>query len=128
MPRVPAAVAQPEEGALHAPKLEKSEGQIDWTMSGTEVLNHVRGMDPWPGAYAARGDARVRLFGARRGAIDLPAGIAPGTVLGLTDGGLEVACGTGSVVFCELQAAGKRRMPAGAYAQGHAFAEGERLA
>ena len=91
------------------------------------VVDHVRGMDPWPAAWAARGDARLKLFGAGFSETPRPDGVAAGTVLGVGEAGLEVCCADGVVRVAQIQAPGKRRMAARDYAAGHPFAPGERL-
>ena len=119
---------QDESLATHAAMLSKAEGEVDWSWSAKRVIDHVRGMDPWPCAFTARGDLVMRLYDARpsehAGADSVP---QPGTVLGVDAQGLHVACGTGAVCIAELQPAGKRRMPANAYASGRPFSPGERL-
>jgi len=47
------------------------------------------------------------------------AGIAPGTILGLTKTGLQIACGEGAVEIRSLQAEGGKRMAAPDYFRGH---------
>jgi methionyl-tRNA formyltransferase len=44
------AIETPQDDALatYAPKLEKSEGPIVWSLSAREVHNRVRGLQPWP--------------------------------------------------------------------------------
>jgi methionyl-tRNA formyltransferase len=44
---------------------------------------------------------------------------APGEVLSAGKEGLEVACGNGSLLITELQAAGSKRLNAAAYLAGH---------
>lgn len=120
-PEVPAAEAQDHDAAMHAPKLEKSEGAVDFSLSAARVHDHIRGMDPWPGAFAQLGDDRVKLFASRVVEAAASAG-EPGSVLGLVDGALRVACGEGVVALGELQAPGKRRMDATAFASGRDLA------
>jgi methionyl-tRNA formyltransferase len=43
----------------------------------------------------------------------------PGTILGLTKTGLQVACGEGAIEIRELQAEGGKRMAAPDYFRGH---------
>ena len=42
---------QPEDGAIYAKKIEKSEARIDWSLPAAEVHNHIRGLSPFPGAW-----------------------------------------------------------------------------
>jgi methionyl-tRNA formyltransferase len=128
-PRVPPPREQSElEGeVVHAAKLEKAEGEIDWGRSAVEVVNHVRGMDPWPAAFSFHGGALIKLYGAGSSAWSRPEGVAAGTVLGVDDDGVHVCCADAVVRIRELQAPGKRRMSAREYAAGHGFAEHQRL-
>ena len=128
-PDVPPARDQAELEAepVHAAKLDKAEGEVDWDRPVQRVVDHVRGMDPWPAAWASRGDARLKLFGAGRSETPRPQGVAAGTVLGVGAQGLEVCCADGVVRVAQIQAPGKRRLAARDYAAGHPFAAGERL-
>jgi methionyl-tRNA formyltransferase len=56
-----------------------------------------------------------------------PGAAAPGTVLAIDGGGARVACGDGSVVIRELQAAGRKRMAAAQFAAGRGIAVGDVL-
>src|SRR4029077_1692942 len=42
---------QDDASATLAPILKKEDGQIDFSRSAQEILNHLRGFQPWPGAY-----------------------------------------------------------------------------
>jgi methionyl-tRNA formyltransferase len=105
--------------------LAKAEGAGDWSRTAREVVAHVLGMDPWPGAFALRGAERIKIFGAEAAAGE--GGGAPGTVLGVERDRLVVACGAGSVLLREVQPPGKKRMAAAAYVSGKPFAPSERL-
>ncbi|MCR9162200.1 MAG: methionyl-tRNA formyltransferase [Nannocystaceae bacterium] len=115
---------QDDAQATHAAMLSKAEGAVDWSWPAARVIDHVRGMDPWPNAFTARGELALKLYAASSS--DQGAG-APGTVLAVDGRGMHVACGTGAVCIGEVQPAGKRRMSAEAYASGRPFAAGERL-
>jgi methionyl-tRNA formyltransferase len=126
-PDVPTPTPQPDAGVVLAPPLRKEEGRVDWTRGVTALVDHVRGMDPWPTAACVRGSDELKLFAARpstRSRDDA----APGAVLAVDAAGLHVAVGDGVLCVGELQPAGKRRMPARAYAAGRPFAPGEALA
>jgi methionyl-tRNA formyltransferase len=77
----------------------------------------IRGLDPTPGAYALWQGKVLKLFGAR---VKKSAGklAAPGTVLGLVNQGVEIACGQGSVLVKELQLAGHKRLMAPEFLRG----------
>jgi methionyl-tRNA formyltransferase len=91
----------------YAHKIEKAEARIDWGRPSREVLRHIHGLSPFPGAWCevvTDGDsARIKILRCE------PAGRSgtPGEVL---DGRLTIACGEGAVRILELQREGKTRM------------------
>jgi methionyl-tRNA formyltransferase len=107
-------VAQPSEGVTYAAKLGKSEAAIDWSLPAACIDRQVRAFNPWPGAETRQRGEVLKLLRSRlpvppRAA---PAGMAPGTVLGLATDALEVACGEGVLQVTELQRAGRRAVSA----------------
>jgi methionyl-tRNA formyltransferase len=112
--------------ATHAPMLDKDDGAVDWTRSAAEVSCHIRGVDPWPGAFTALGQTRLKLFLSRVITHDAAAGAPPqpGQILGVDERGLLVACGQGAVAITAVQASGGRRMEARAFASGHKIPPG----
>ena len=98
-------------GATHAAKIDKSEASIDWTGSATQLDRQVRAFNPWPIAETPFGNETLRVIRAR---IAEPGGVHgdPGTLLGVADDGLRVACGEGVLAIRELQRAGKRPISA----------------
>ncbi|RMH39262.1 MAG: methionyl-tRNA formyltransferase [Deltaproteobacteria bacterium] len=111
---------QDDASATYAPMLTKADGQVDWRRSAREVRDRVRGVDPWPGAFTLVDGAPLKLYGAR-----LASGAgAPGEVLAAEGDGLRVACGDGAVTIAEVQAPGRRRMPAAAFATGRRLTPG----
>ncbi len=106
------ARAQPASGATHAPKIGKSEARIDWTADAIDVDRRVRAFNPWPIAETQLAGEPLRVLRARVAELHAPAGVAPGTLLGVADDGLHVACGAGVLAVRELQRAGKRPISA----------------
>jgi len=102
-------VAQPEDGATYAAKIDKAEARVDWTRPAVAVARQVRALAPFPGAWCLVSGERLKLLGCRPVAGQ---GI-PGAVLGgLAEGSLVVACGEGAVEITLAQRAGKRPMAA----------------
>ncbi|NVB37226.1 methionyl-tRNA formyltransferase [Pseudenhygromyxa sp. WMMC2535] len=128
-PDVPPPVDQAElEGeVVHAAKLEKAEGEVDWSRPARAVIDHVRGMDPWPAAWTSRGDQRLKLYAAGSSERARPADARPGQVLEVDAAGMHVCAGDAVVRVGEVQAPGKRRMAARDYASGQPFAAGDLL-
>ena len=113
----PEGVPQNESKVTFAPMLDKSMCPIDWTKTAQQVHNHVRGLHPWPVATAELGGTKFKIHQTVV-LPDAPAA-APGTILGLTKTGLQVACGSGAVEIRSLQAEGGKRMAAPDYFRGH---------
>ena len=128
-PEVPPPVDQAElDGEpVHAAKLDKHEGVVDWSRPARQVIDHIRGMDPWPAAVTRRGDLTLKLFAAGRSEHARPSDAEPGTVIAVDELGLHVCTGDAVVRVGEVQAPGKRRMSARDHAAGQPFADGERL-
>ena len=103
-------------GATYAGKLTKEEARLDWDKSAADLARAVRGYNPGPVAYAAYQGQALRIWSAK--AVDSPGGNAPGTVLAVGRGGIDVACGSGILRVLELQAAGGRVQDAAAFANG----------
>ena len=103
--------AQPAEGVSYAPKIEKSESPLDWSVSAIHLDRKIRAFNPWPVAETRFAGESLRVLRAR---IAEPVGAhdAPGTLLGIAEDGLRVACGEGVLAVRELQRAGKRPVSA----------------
>jgi len=108
-------VKQSEQGVTYAAKVEKAEARIDWSKPAREVLRHIHGLSPFPGAWSeivGGGDAaRVKILRC-----ELAKGSGePGSVV---DDQLTIACGGGAVRIIELQRAGKAPMKAAEFLRG----------
>ena len=108
-------VKQSEQGVTYAAKVEKAEARIDWSKPAREVLRHIHGLSPFPGAWSeivGGGDAaRVKILRC-----ELAKGSGePGNVV---DDQLTIACGGGAVRIIELQRAGKAPMKAAEFLRG----------
>ena len=104
--------------ATYAPMLSKAMSPIDWSESARFVIDHVRGLIPWPVATSEIDGKTFKIFRVEK--TGKKTDKAPGTLLALTKQGLEIACGGGDVlVITELQAEGGKRMAASAYFNGH---------
>jgi methionyl-tRNA formyltransferase len=102
---------QPEDGVSYAAKVEKSEARIEWNSSAAVLDRQIRAFNPWPIAETRFAHETLRVLGAVVADARAREGV-PGTVLGLTDDGLRVACGEGVLALREVQRAGKRPVSA----------------
>lgn len=97
-------IKQDESKVTFAPMLTKEMSPIDWSEGPREVIDHVRGLQPWPVATTQLGGKKYKIYrveptGKRTDA-------QPGTVVALTKQGLEIACG---VAMCSVSPNSRRR-------------------
>ncbi|MDW7675066.1 MAG: methionyl-tRNA formyltransferase, partial [Bacillota bacterium] len=112
--------------ATYAVMLTKEHEQINWQQTAEEIVNHVRGMNPWPGAYTIRKGTRVKVYEAS--IVDVIAtDCRPGEVIAIDDTGIIVKAREKAVKIINLQPAGKRIMAAQEYLRGSNVEIGEIL-
>lgn len=118
----------PQDAALatYAPKLTKEHGRIDWSRPAGEIRNLVRGMTPWPSAFAVHAGKTLKVLSSAVAGESGAAGEA-GEVIALGRDGIAVACGEGVLLLQVVQPEGGKAMNGWAYAQGRRVATGERL-
>jgi methionyl-tRNA formyltransferase len=106
---------QSREGVTYAAKIDKAEAHIDWNRPAREVLRHIHGLSPFPGAWCEMSlEGAIQRVKVLRCQIAVGSG-APGTVL---DDCLTIACAQGAVRILELQRAGKQPMQADEFLRG----------
>ena len=113
-PRTP----QDEMQATYVSMLDKSLSPLDFTKPARAVVKWVYGLQPWPVATAELGGVVLKIYSARltHHSTDL----VPGSIVSTGKDGIEIACGDGeTVLLTEVQAPGKKRMPAEDYLRGH---------
>ncbi len=108
-------VPQPQTGHTYAAKISKSEAVIDWREDAAQILLRIRALNPSPVAETRLDGVQLRIWQAQI-APDGPWAAAmspePGTVLGATSDGIDVACGRGRLRIERLQLAGRKPLAA----------------
>ena len=123
------ATPQNDEESSYAPMLSKSDGEVDWTQPARRVADHIRGMNPWPGAFSHHrrdGDSeRIKFHLAE----PVEGSGEPGEVLEAdpSSGRLVVACGEGAISCLEIQAPGRKKMEAADFLNGYEIEAGDRF-
>lgn len=116
------SIPQDDTLATPAPKVFRSDAEIDWSLPAGDVHNHIRGMSPVPGAFTHHGGMTLKILRSRP---DEGSG-RPGEVLAAGDE-LVVGCGEGAVRVDELQLEGRRRMTPSELLHGYQLTAGDRL-
>jgi methionyl-tRNA formyltransferase len=118
---------QPATGVTYAPRIKKQDGQIDWAQPARSILNRLRALTPWPGAFAHLPGQPPLLLKIWQAEVVEAAG-PPGEVLRADKAaGIVVACGQGALRVVGLQREGGRRLSAQEFLAGHALMPGQRL-
>ncbi|MEO6119352.1 MAG: methionyl-tRNA formyltransferase [Terriglobales bacterium] len=106
---------QDNDRATLAPILKKEDGRIDFHRTATDIVNRLRGFQPWPGAFTLFRGKTLNIHAACACTASLPPG-----VLAFTDGKLLAGCENGTALqILELQPEGKKRMSAQDFANGN---------
>lgn len=112
--------------ATYASKLTKDQGLINWSWTAERLCGWIRGLDPWPGAFTYYNEKMLKLFGCSLAGKEQTVS-APGQIKFLTERGLEVETGKGSIIIEEIQASGKKRLPVKEFLQGSKLSVGKIL-
>lgn len=111
--------------ATYASKIEKDDCKVDFSLPARELFNKIRGLSPFPLAYAMRGETQIKLVSVKM--TDKKYGNAAGE-LSSYDNRLYVTCGDGNCLeITEVLPAGKKRMSASDYLRGNSLGDGEKL-
>lgn len=118
----------PQDDALstYAARVTREDGRLVWSQPAVAIHNRIRGLHPWPHAFASVAGARYIL---RRSTLSGDTAAVPaGTIVAAAHGRLAVACGDGAVLdIIEIQAEGRRPMAVRDFLAGRALTAGQRF-
>ena len=114
---------QDDAQATYAPKLEKSEGPIVWSLPARQIHNRVRGLQPWPMASTAIEGHRFLIH--RTALTDRTTSAPAGAVVDAAGDTLTIAAGDGALLrILVIQPEGRRAMTAREFLSGRKFNPG----
>jgi methionyl-tRNA formyltransferase len=115
---------QSHEGVVYAKKISNDDSRIDWQQPAQNVHDLIRGLSPFPGAFAlfdfGKGEERVKILQSRM--VN-----ATGPIGHVLDSTLTIACGSGAVQLLRLQRAGNKALTAEEFLRGHPIQAGARF-
>jgi len=119
--------------ASRAPRLKKSDGQIDWSRPAESIKNQIRAMQPWPKTYTfwprpAGEPLRLIVEDAEvlAPSPEAPSPEAPsGCIIEAGKDRLVVATGQGGLLIKSIQPSGKRVLTAGEFLRGYSLRPGQ---
>ena len=107
--------------ATYAAKIEKTEGQIDWSEAAENIIGKINGLYPSPGAFFIHNGERYKILRARLTNVS-------GETGEVLDNYLEVSCGNKkSIKILEIQRQGKRPQNIGEFMLGSQIKKGSNL-
>lgn len=117
-------VPQNPEDASYAPMLKKEDGHIDWSMPAHRILDLIRGVTPWPGAFTFHKERRLKIYAAE--ALSGKT-CAAGTVMDAFPGELRIGTGEGILKVLEIQGASGKRLRIQDFLRGYPLSPGDVL-
>lgn len=123
-----ARIPQNHELATFAPIMKKDDGKIDWNLSANEIVNRVRGFQPFPNSYTFRDGKKLTIWKARNVESPTLNFKSQGKILLAKGDELLISCGNNTVLqIDELQLEGKNRMKPRDFLNGIKMEIGEQL-
>jgi len=117
---------QSNNGTTYASKITKDDCIIDFSKNAVEIHNQIRGLSPVPLAFTYTQNGKLlKITSAKISDMDNTKAAA-GTVISL-NGGIEIACGKGSVTALGVLPEGKGKMTALDYIRGNKISIGDVL-
>ena len=104
-------IPQDESEATYGFNISRKDEKIDFSKTMRKIVNQVRGLNSWPGAYCIFEDKIMKVWACYR--TDKRYDFAmPGAITAIYSDGFGVKCSNGEVVFTEIQPEGKKKMRA----------------
>jgi len=113
-------VKQDESEVTYAPMLQKSDGEIKWEKTASDIRNLIRGLTPWPGTFTKLGDKTLKIYKAN---IHEGQG-QPGEIIESGKNSIIVSTGDGALEILELQIEGGKRLDVKSFLSGHQIEKG----
>lgn len=118
---------QDESQVTYAHRFQKKDGYIDWDRPATEIVNHIRGLWPWPCAQSvyicSKTGKSWRVIFSKARAVEKAN--PNDDITGQLDDNLNVTCGDGALQILQLKPAGSHLMSYDAYVNGHNCRHGD---
>jgi len=107
-------IAQDNEQATYAHKLDKTEAELDWQLSASELDRKVRAYIPWPVSQFTftESEAKVHRIRVWQASVEEYLGNAAlGTIINVDKQGIVVATAAGALRLEVIQLPGKKALP-----------------
>ncbi|MDQ0227656.1 methionyl-tRNA formyltransferase [Metabacillus niabensis] len=117
---------QDESKATFASNIKRDQEKVDWSKTGEEIYNQIRGLNPWPGAFTNLNNSLLKLWWGEK--VQVNHQEVPGTVIKVEEDGFVVATGNNvAIKIIELQPSGKKKMNGEDFLRGTTISVGDIL-
>lgn len=99
---------QDDKLSTYAHKLQKSEGEIDWSTSATAIDYLIRAFDAWPTAYTYYRGKPLKCLAAS--VVEYQGSAPAGSVINESNAGIDIATGQDAVRLSRLQMSGGKKL------------------
>lgn len=119
-------IKQDNTKATHVQRLDKTIGEVDFSMPAVEIERRIRGLNPWPSAYTFLKGQRLKIWEAdvieelQDDHTRLNNGKL-GEVVKILSDGIIVKTGQGYLKILEIQLSGKKRMEVSQFLKGNSI-------
>ncbi|GAA0331418.1 methionyl-tRNA formyltransferase [Bacillus carboniphilus] len=112
------ATPQDHSKATFASNIKREQEIIDWSKSGEQVYDHIRGLHPWPVAYTKFHGEVWKIWWGEKVHLNDEEHV-PGTIVDIDENAFIVKTGDDiGIKITELQPAGKKRMETSQFLRG----------
>lgn len=110
-------IPQNHDKATFAANIKREQEKIDWTKTGEEIFNQIRGLNPWPVAFTTVGGQVLKVWQAEK--VPGLKNEVPGTILKMEPDGFIVGTGNNTAIkITILQPSGKTKMTSEEFLRG----------
>ncbi|HZH60651.1 MAG TPA: methionyl-tRNA formyltransferase [Metabacillus sp.] len=117
---------QDDAKATFASNIKREQERIDWSKSGEEIYNQIRGLNPWPVAFTTYQNQLIKIWWGEK--LQSNQDAPSGTILRFDGDGIVVSTGNATAIkITELQPSGKKKMTGEEFLRGTTMNVGERF-
>ena len=111
-------IKQDESEVTYGFNISKEDEKLNFDDTGRNIVNKIRGLNSFPGAYCLIGNKRLKVWASYR-TNNIFENLRNGEITKVYEDGFGVKVSNGEVVFTEVQPEGKKKMKAKDFASGH---------
>ena len=108
-------IKQNEEEVTFSYNIKREEEHLDFHKTGNEIINHIRGLNPWPVANMLVNQEEFKIYEAtfEKKNVDIP-----GKVVDIRKDGIGISCLDGIIYLTKIKPFGKKMMDTRDYLNG----------